>query len=254
MTESLGAGERRTPSYYTVLNTAAELANTEPSGNLAVTLGDGTEPFVVWGRKGGQWVSLFSVAAADIPAPQPTTVQAAPAATETSPGTVEHATQAEVQAGTAGNVVPTAARLKAELDRRAGVAAGRGFLAPAQRVQLRDGATAIASGEVIVSADLRADPNIPDDAAGVYVHARMGAQASNRTLIFDSADNAIDTGSAITSLGQHLSAVETGTNAPAAAQDVVPFGTGANAGKIKIAASAQGSITNAAVYVVGWWR
>ncbi len=40
------------------------------------------------------------------------------AATETEAGFVEHASAAEVQAGTTGNLVATAARLKAELDRR----------------------------------------------------------------------------------------------------------------------------------------
>lgn len=40
------------------------------------------------------------------------------AASEAAPGTTEQATQAEVEAGTAGNLFATVARLKAELDRR----------------------------------------------------------------------------------------------------------------------------------------
>lgn len=39
-------------------------------------------------------------------------------ASETERGAVEHATEAEIQAGTVGNLVATVARLKAELDRR----------------------------------------------------------------------------------------------------------------------------------------
>ena len=64
MTESLGAGQRRTPSYYTVFNTPAELMTSEPSGNIAVTLylNDGvTLNATLWMRVGGAWVALSSV-------------------------------------------------------------------------------------------------------------------------------------------------------------------------------------------------
>lgn len=94
MTEALPAGTRRTPSYYTVYNTPAELMNSEPAGNLAVTLyqNDGvTSQCTLHGRVGGAWVPLSSVDPASI---------TLLAGSEAQAGTLELATAAETQAGT----------------------------------------------------------------------------------------------------------------------------------------------------------
>lgn len=110
MTESLPAGTKRTPSYYTVWNTAAELQNSEPAGNLAGTLGNGiTEPGTLWMRIGGQWVQMASVDPSQIPPAQP--VEQAPQATETIAGKAEIATQAETDAGTDNIRIVTPAKL-----------------------------------------------------------------------------------------------------------------------------------------------
>jgi hypothetical protein len=72
-------------------------------GVLAVVM----NPLGLWGYTSASgWTSLGTPGGA------------AAAASETSSGVVELATEAEVQAGTAGVLVATAARLKAEFDRR----------------------------------------------------------------------------------------------------------------------------------------
>lgn len=72
-----------------------------------------------WGLElSRDWADLTGKPASFPPAAHGHLAADLPAATATGPGISEQATDAEIQAGTAGNLFATAARLKAELDRR----------------------------------------------------------------------------------------------------------------------------------------
>jgi hypothetical protein len=91
-------------AYTSIKDTPTDLG-THFSGHVAVTL----DPLTLWVLSAtGTWEAVGTPSGDAPPSP----------ASETGAGTVELATEAEVQAGTAGLLVATAARLKAELDRR----------------------------------------------------------------------------------------------------------------------------------------
>jgi hypothetical protein len=88
-----------------IYNTPAELDPSDPTAQIALTM----NPITLYVRDAGGTYQVLSAASAP-PASSP--------ASESALGTVELATESEVQAGTAGVLVATVARLKAELDRR----------------------------------------------------------------------------------------------------------------------------------------
>jgi hypothetical protein len=90
-------------AYTSVRDTPSDLGSDYP-GHIAVTL----NPLTVWVFTLVGWQAVGTPSGDAPPAP----------ASESGAGTVELATQAEVESGAAGNLVATAARLKAELDRR----------------------------------------------------------------------------------------------------------------------------------------
>jgi hypothetical protein len=92
-----------------VYDTSAELDPSEPIGQLALTL----NPLTLWVFTSTGYVAVGSPSGSSAPSP----------ASEAGQGVVELAAEAEVQAGSAGILVATAAGLKAELDRRAPVTA-----------------------------------------------------------------------------------------------------------------------------------
>jgi hypothetical protein len=95
---------RTTGGTFDVYDTSAELDPSEPIGQLALTL----DPLTIWVFTATGYIAVGSASGTAPPSP----------ASETGAGTVELATEAEVEAGTAGILVATVARLKAELDRR----------------------------------------------------------------------------------------------------------------------------------------
>jgi hypothetical protein len=87
-----------------VYDTSGELDPSEPIGQLALTL----DPLTIWVFTATGYVAVGSPSGTASPS----------VASESGPGTVELASQAEVEAGTAGVLVANVARLKAALDRR----------------------------------------------------------------------------------------------------------------------------------------
>lgn len=159
------------------------------------------------------------------------------AATEAAPGVAEQATQAEVEAGTAGNLFATVARLKAELDRRTSQIA-----AIDNGPQIWSNITV--GSNVILSADLRGLGGVPTDAKGVYVNFVAGAQTSLSQVGISSAD--------VTPSGNLRVIGQTGN--PNSITVPVPLGTGANAGKIAVVVFAGSNCTGFNAWVSGWWR
>lgn len=93
-----------------IYNTPSELDPADPTAQIALVM----NPLTLYVRDSAGTYQVLSTGSAP-PAPSP--------ASEAALGSVELATEPEVQAGTAGILVATAARLKAELDRRATPAA-----------------------------------------------------------------------------------------------------------------------------------
>lgn len=161
---------------------------------------------------------------------------AAGAASEAAPGITEQATQAEVEAGPAGNLFATVQRLKAELDRRRGA-----FLA-GDGPNLLTGATVV-GGSPTITADLRGVGGVPAGARGVVLLVRVGPQSATKDLFVDSADAAAVAPASPRVMGN--------TGVSGGGQLHVPFGSGANAGKIKFSAGTD--IVSVVAHVTGWW-
>jgi hypothetical protein len=89
---------------FDVYDTATEMDPSEPIGQLALSL----DPLVFWVFTTSGYVAVASATGTAPPS----------VASEAGQGVVELASQAEVEAGAAGVLVATVARLKAELDRR----------------------------------------------------------------------------------------------------------------------------------------
>jgi hypothetical protein len=134
--------------YIDTYATPADLDPSEPIGQVALTL----DPLTLWVFTVTGYVAVGSASG---------TAPASPAS-EAGAGTVELATEAEVQAGTAGVLVATVARLKAELDRRAAAMTPEAVIAPT----LTSGWTNFASDATVGS---------PDNEEGRYVKALEAA-------------------------------------------------------------------------------
>lgn len=163
-----------------------------------------------------------------------------PDATETQKGGVELATAAEIEAGAAGLLVATTARLKAELDRRDALKSQMGALDAGPEVfsNITVGST------IIHSADLRGVGGIPTDAKGVYVTLYAPTQSSPSHVGVGSGDAAPTESSRF--VGQ--------VGGPNSVNHPVALGTGGSAGKIAVRLLAGSDCTGFYAYVNGWWR
>jgi hypothetical protein len=94
-------------SYTSIRDTPGDLDSHHP-GHIAVTL----NPLTLWVFTSTGWQAVGTPSGDAPPSP----------ASESGAGVVELATQAEVEAGTAGILVATVARLQAELSRRLSLA------------------------------------------------------------------------------------------------------------------------------------
>lgn len=163
-----------------------------------------------------------------------------PDATETQKGVVEIATAAEIEAGAAGVLVATVARLKAELDRRD---------ASRSQVGAIDNGPALFHSITLTSTatqsiDLRGTNGVPADAKGVYITVTAGSQDSVSYVGISSAD-----------MNPNGSLRFIANPGIAVANTVpVPLGTSTNAGKIALRVVAGGDCTGLSVYLNGWWR
>lgn len=157
-------------------------------------------------------------------------------ATEGVAGLTQQATDQQIKEGAPGNYFATAARLKAELDRRAmGSARASSYFVNQN----------FAVGASVTTSDLRGVNGVPSDPTWVLMEI-VGNTASGRGILnVDSADRTPDDFSPRHEAGPQI----TGK------QMWVPLGTGANAGKITVTCrSGLNAVSGAAAWVVGWRR
>ena len=165
-----------------------------------------------------------------------------PLASETEAGRVEEGTTAEIQAGAAGALYATVAKLKAELDRRGAH--------PDRITGLPGGTGAFALSNVsvgtggILTGDLRGVGGVPADTRGVLLMVHNPGQAAVLQMSADSANvpayNSFSPRAVLqtTTHGEHLA---------------VPLGTGAQAGKVRLA-TLSGTAAGISAWVTGYWR
>jgi hypothetical protein len=108
--------------YFSKLHIADTLGDLPPVAEIGMIY-EVLSPLSLYAYTAGGWVALAS------PSGSPTSPTPA---SEAGQGVVELATQGEVEAGTAGILAATAARLKAELDRRGAIAATETALGPVE--------------------------------------------------------------------------------------------------------------------------
>lgn len=105
----------------------------------------------------------------------------------------------------------------------------------------------LTAGATYTSGDIRGTTGLPTDILGAWLHlfARSESSTSWADLYADSADTTPD------GLSARLKAP-----APSASSMVVPvtLGTGANAGKFKLAAQSTVGVTGIFVWAVAYWR
>ncbi len=113
-----------------------------------------------------------------------------------------------------------------------------------------DGPTVFSSatlpaGGSLVSTNLRGVGGIPADARGVFAALIIAPQAATRTVRIDAADAPNNsTGSP----AHHSATIQT------SAHYLVPLGTGASTGKIKLSTGSPENITGVTVVATGYWR
>ena len=169
---------------------------------------------------------------------------AAGLASEAAPGIVEEATAAEVQNGSAGALFVSAAKQKAELDRRTSKVGAMPGGAGAYAINN----VTVGPSTATVSGDLRGVNGVPADAQGVYAVVFASSQASGAPILaVDSADVSPSVFSP--RIMAQAGAIVTG-------QLMIPLGAaGTNAGKIRLLSLSAGvSITGVYVWVTGWWK
>ena len=161
-------------------------------------------------------------------------------ATDTVAGVVELATASEIQAGAMGVLVATAADLKAELDRRAGL--------KSQIVGIDAGPSIWSNVTLTInvdtfSADLRTLAGVPPNAKGVFVTMYAGTQSSTSQVYIGSGDSGPSPSQRMASGAWGLSSF----------MAMVPLGTtNANAGKIAVRA-VNSNCTGFFAWVNGYW-
>jgi len=163
-----------------------------------------------------------------------------PNATETEAGKAENATTAEVQAGTLDSpyfVSPL--KHAAEIARQRGLARGH-FVGDTSPLIINN--INVPGGGHYESADLRGLSGIPSDAKGVILNVAASAQASARNLTADSADQA-----AFNAASPRMFALTAAT----IQQFSVPLGTGAVAGRVRLFAQTNLTVTSVSVWVNG---
>lgn len=156
-------------------------------------------------------------------------------ASETQKGAVELATAAEIEAGTAGVIVANAARLKAELDRRAGAA--RGSVTAA--TTLLNNVSVGTAGSL--TPDLRGLNGIPTDAKGVRVSMHAFVQSAGKQMFVMPSD--------FTAPLEKYPYMFANTQFGGTANVEVPLGPD---GKVRFAPDA--AFVSFFAYVTGWYR
>lgn len=204
----------------------SDTGHAHASGDLS-DFNDSTGP-----QDGYVW-TYDAASGAYIPSPQ----SAASPATESVAGVVEHATEAEVQSGAAGNLVATVQRLRAELDRRTSQIG-----AIDNGPQVFNNITVTTT--VVKSSDLRGVGGVPADAKGIWYLAFAGVQTSTSQVGVASAD-------VMPGTSQRVAA---SANEYQVAAGMAKLGTTVgNEGKVAVAQLGGAQTTSFFMWITGWW-